>query len=115
MSTDRTENAILLRIDPFIFRMDGLTLFEKMLLNYIYGWTIQGRCCFSSSEWLAYKFGFTTGDVDTTLQLLQMKGYINLRVSPSDPTIRSLSFVFEDLEDPCVELVSPGAAHTEED
>jgi DNA-binding MarR family transcriptional regulator len=112
MSTDRTENAILLRIDPFIFRLDGLSLFEKMILNYIYSWTIQGRCCFSTSEWLAYKFGFTEGDVNTTLDLLQMKGYIRIK---SNPTSRSLSFVFEDLGDPCEGLTSPGEVFTEVD
>ena len=107
MSEDRTENAILLRIDPWIFRLDGLSLLEKMLLNYVYSWTVQGRCCFTSSEWMAYKFGFTAGDIDTTLDLLQMKGYIHIKKSTEDYNLRTLSFNFEDMEDPCNGPASP--------
>ena len=106
MSNDRTENAILLRVDPFIFRLDGLSLFEKMLLNYVYSWSVQGRCCFSSDEWLAYKFGFMASDVFTTLNLLQMKGYIRINRGHGGGA-RSLSFVFEDAPDACEGATSP--------
>lgn len=100
MSTDRTENAILLRIDPWIFRLPDLTLLDKMLLNYVYSWSIQNRCCFSSDAWLAHKFGFTEGDIKTTLDLLQMQGYIRINRSFQGGA-RSLSFVFTDLPDAC--------------
>jgi len=100
MANDRTENAILLRVDPWIFRLDGLTLLEKILLNYVYSWTIQGRCCFSSDEWLGHKLGFSKGDIFTTLNLLEMKGYIKINRGFQGGA-RSLSFVFTDAPDPC--------------
>ena len=53
MADDRTEAAILWRIDPWIFREEGLSFMEKMLLNYVFSWSIQNRCCFSSDEWIA--------------------------------------------------------------
>jgi len=106
VSNDRTENAILLRVDPWIFRLDGLTLLEKILCNYIYSWTIQGRCCFSSSEWLGHKLGFSKGDIDATLNLLQMKGYIKINRGFQGGA-RSLTFVFEDAADPCDGVSGP--------
>ena len=106
MANDRTENAILVRVDPWIFRLEGLSLFEKLLLNYVYSWSIQGRCCFSSDDWLAHKFGFPKGDVFTTLNLLEMKGYIRINRSFQGGA-RSLSFVFEDAADPCEGSTGP--------
>jgi len=103
---NRTENPILLRIDPFIFRIDGLSLLEKMLLNYVYAWSVQGRCCFSSSSWFGYKFGFTEGDINTTLELLQMKGYIRINKG-FEGGARSLSYVFSDAGDVCEGITSP--------
>lgn len=103
---DRTENAILLRVDPWIFRLDGLTLLEKILLNYVYSWSIQNRCCFSSDSWLGHKLGFEEGDIKTTLDLLQMKGYIRINRSFQGGA-RSLSFVFTDLPDPCEGSTGP--------
>ena len=96
---DQSDHAILLRIDPWIFREEGLSLFEKMLANYVYSWTIQGKCCFVSDEWLGYKFGFTKQEVFTTLNLLQMKGYI--KINRGFQGARSLSFVFSDIGDVC--------------
>jgi len=106
MANDRTENAILVRVDPWLFRLEGLSLFEKLLLNYVYSWSIQGRCCFSSDDWLGHKFGFPKGDVFTTLNLLEMKGYIRINRSFQGGA-RSLTFVFEDVADPCEGSTGP--------
>jgi hypothetical protein len=103
---NRTENAILLRVDPWIFRIEGLSLFEKILLNYVYSWSIQQRCCFSTDEWMGHKFGFPKNDVFTTLNLLQMKGYITINRAFKGGA-RSLSFVFTDVPDPCENSTGP--------
>lgn len=104
--TNKTEAAILLRVDPWIFRLEGLSLFEKCLANYVYSWSIQQRCCFSSDEWLAYKFGYPVSDIQTTLNLLQMKGYITINRGFLQGA-RSLSYNFEDQADVCDGITSP--------
>ena len=104
-----SDHHILLRVDPWIFHLDGLSLFEKMLLNYIWGWAVQHRCCFSSDQWLGYKFGFPAHDVYTTLNLLQMKGFIKINRGFQGGA-RSLSFVFdpkENIPDPCAGVEGP--------
>lgn len=106
MADDRTEAAILWRIDPWIFREEGLSFLEKMLLNYVFSWTIQGRCCFSSDEWIAYKLNVERSDIFTTLNLLQMKGYIKINRAFSGGA-RSLSFTFSDVPDVCEGSTGP--------
>ena len=103
---DQSDHAILLRIDPWIFREEGLSLFEKMLANYVYSWTIQGRCCFVSDEWLGYKFGFSKQEVFTTLNILDMRGYIKINRAFNGGA-RSLSFVFSDIDDICDGVLGP--------
>lgn len=100
MTDNKTEAAILWRIDPWIFRENGLTFMEKMLLNYVFGWSIQNRCCFSSDEWLGYKLNISPFDIATTLDLLQLKGYIKINKNFDDGA-RSLSFTFSDVNDVC--------------
>lgn len=106
---NKTDMAILLRVDPWIFRLDGLSLFEKCLLNYVYSWTLQGRCCFTPDDWLAHKFGFQPSDVKTSLELLEFKGYIKINKGITKG-LRSLSFVFSDAEDVCLGVNSPEEA-----
>ena len=107
MNNQTSDHAILLRIDPFIFRMEDLSLFEKMLLNYVFSWAVQNKCCFSSSEWLAYKFGYTEQEVDTTLRLLEMKNLIKINRAFTGGA-RALTFVFEEeIQDPCDGLTGP--------
>lgn len=104
-----SDHAILLRIDPWIFKMEGLSLFEKMLLNYVFSWAVQHRCCFSSDEWLAHKFGFSKQEVFTTLNLLEMKNLIKINRGFGGGA-RSLSFVFgpeDKIEDPCDSSTGP--------
>lgn len=106
MADDRTEAAILWRIDPWIFREEGLTFMEKMLLNYVFSWSIQNRCCFSSDEWLGYKLNVQPSDIFTTLNLLQMKGYIRINRG-FEGGARSLSFTFSDVKDVCEGSTGP--------
>ena len=106
MTDNRTEAAILWRIDPWIFREEGLSFIEKMLLNYVFSWSIQNRCCFSSDEWIAYKLNVPASDIFATLNLLQMKGYIKINRNFDDGA-RSLSFTFSDVEDVCKDSTGP--------
>ncbi len=106
MTEDRTEAAILWRIDPWIFREEGLTFMEKMLLNYVFSWSIQNKCCFSTDEWIAFKLNVQPSDIFTTLNLLQMKGYISINRN-FDNGDRSLSFTFSDVEDVCKKSTGP--------
>lgn len=106
MNQETSDHAILLRIDPWIFRMTDLSLFEKMLYNYVWSWGVQNRCCFSSDEWLAHKFGFTKQEVFTTLNLLEMKGLIKINRGFSGGA-RSLSVVMEDFPDTCADSTGP--------
>ena len=107
---NKTDLPILLRIDPWIFRLEDLTLFEKCLLNFVYSFSILNKCCFSPDEWLAHKFGFEPSDVKTTLDLLQMKGYIAIS-RKFDGGHRSLSFNFSDVQDPCTGVNGPEDAY----
>ena len=107
MNAETSDHAIFLRIEPWIMRIDGISLLEKMLLNYIFSWRIQHKCCFSSDEWLGHKLGFPTQDIFTTLNLLQMKGFIKINRSFQGGA-RSLTFLFEEeIEDPCEGLTGP--------
>jgi hypothetical protein len=102
-----SDHAILLRVEPWIMRLEGLSIFEKLLLGYVFSWAVQHRCCFSSDEWLAHKFGVEKQDVFTTLNLLQMKGYIKINRAFQGGA-RALNFVFEeDIPDPCDGLTGP--------
>lgn len=107
MNQETSDHDILVRVVPWIMRLEGLSFFEKILLGYVYSWRIQHRCCFSSDEWLAHKFGVTKQDVFTTLNLLEFKGYIKINRAFQGGA-RSLTFVFEeDIEDPCNGLTGP--------
>jgi len=106
MADDRTEAAILWRIDPWIMREEGLSFIEKLLLNYVFGWTIQGRCCFSSDQWIAYKLNLQESDIRTAFELLQMKGYIKINRG-FEGGARSLSFTFSDVPDVCEGSLGP--------
>ncbi len=106
MADDRTEAHILWRIDPWIFREEGLSMLEKMLLNYVFSWTIQNRCCFSSDEWIAYKLNLQPSDIFTALNLLKMKGYISINRG-FEGGARSLSFTFSDVDDVCKGATAP--------
>lgn len=104
MST-QSDHAIMLRIDPWIFRLD-LTLEEKMLLNFIYSWSIMNKCTSIDEDWIAYKFNWEASFVLLQLDLLKMKGYIRLKQSETTGA-RLASFIFSDVADPCEDLEEP--------
>lgn len=107
MNAETSDHAILLRVEPWIMRLEGLSFLEKLLAGYVFSWRVQHRCCFSSSEWLAHKFGLTKQDVDTALNLLEMKNIIKIN-KVFQGGARSLTFVFEeDIPDPCDGLDGP--------
>ena len=107
MNAETSDHAILLRVEPWIMRLEGVSFLEKLLLGYIFSWRIQHKCCFSSDEWLAHKFGLDKQDVFTSLNLLEMKGYIKINRAFQGGA-RSLTFLFEEqIEDPCDGLTGP--------
>jgi hypothetical protein len=95
----QSDLPIMVRIEPWIFRLEGLSLLEKLLMSYIFGWSVFNKCCVNTPEWLAYKFGFTPQEIETTLSLLQMSGHIEMSKG-SDGNL-SLWVIIEGVESPC--------------
>lgn len=69
---------ILLRIDNFIWTDQNLNYPEKIILNFIFSWSIKEQCCFASSEWIAAKFGWNERFVDQVIAMLQARGYVSI-------------------------------------
>jgi hypothetical protein len=100
MSTNNTsDHAILMRIEPWIFRLEGLSLLEKLCFSYIWGWSISNRCCESDTEWLGYKLGFTPNDIRTTLTLLEFENWIQIQFL-GDTKFRAWANI-EGVDNPC--------------
>ena len=107
MEEQISDHAIMLRVDPFIFHMSDLTLLEKILLNFIFGWAVQAKCCWTSNAWLGHKFGFSAEDIKSTLELLQVKGLITINYGYANDQ-RTLNFVFDEhIPNPCHGIQGP--------
>jgi hypothetical protein len=110
MEEQISDNAIMFRVDPFIFHMTDLTLLEKILLNFVFGWAVQHKCCWTSNAWLGHKFGFSAADIKSTLELLQVKGLITINYDYPEGN-RTLNFVFDEtIPNPCDGLTGPEQA-----
>ena len=110
MEEQISDHAIMFRVDPFIFHMTDLSLLEKILLNFIFGWAVQHKCCWTSNEWLGHKFGFAPEDIKSTLELLQVKGLITIDYS-YEAGKRTLNFVFDEpIPNPCDGQTGPEQA-----
>jgi hypothetical protein len=72
------EQAILLRIDPFLWQDESLNYPEKIVLNLIFSFTIRQECCDLTNEWIAGKFGWTPSFVDEVIQLLRVREWIHV-------------------------------------
>ena len=49
-----SENGyILMRVDPFIWHNDELQYPEKLLINVVFGFTLENKCCHLADTWFA--------------------------------------------------------------
>lgn len=90
---------ILLRVDPFIWNDSSLTLEQKIILNLIFSFTIQGKCCFLSDAWISTKFGFQESLVRDIIKTLERNGWIRVRYAPG--VARTLAIIIPGEQDPC--------------
>lgn len=70
------EGYILLRIDPQIWHDQSLNYPEKIILNLIWGFHAQGKCCMVSDEWISQKFGMDYSLVRDVLKMLITRGFV---------------------------------------
>lgn len=97
-----TEGYILLRVDPHIWNDESLNYPEKIILNLIYGFTAQGKCCMITDEWISAYFGIELKLVASILQMLRIRQYITVtEASAGSPRRMSINIPGE--PDPCVE------------
>lgn len=70
------DSYILLRIDPFIWRDESLNIPEKILLNFVFSFTFENKCCDVPSAWIADRFGWTTQFVNEMIQMMALRGWL---------------------------------------
>lgn len=91
---------ILLRVDPFIWRDDSLNVNEKILLNFVFSFTIENKCCDVPSDWIADRFGWTERFVDEMIQMMIMRGW--LFVNKEFGGVRKMSIAIPGHLNPCL-------------
>lgn len=96
------EGYILLRVDPHIWNDESLNYPEKIILNLIYGFTAQGKCCFVSDEWITAKFGIDLNLVRSVIQMLRIRQYITVEDASADSP-RRMSINIPGEPNPCIE------------
>lgn len=69
---------IMLRVDPFIWHNDSLTYPEKLILNIVFGFTIDNNCCRIADTWFATKFGWTPQFVGEMIEMLRKRGFLTV-------------------------------------
>ena len=95
---------ILLRIDPMIWQDQSLTYPEKILLNLIFQFTADAKCCELTDDWIANKFGMEVKFVGQMISMLMLRGWIN--VSPQTLTNpRKLSINIPGFKNPCEDYI----------
>ena len=97
-----SEGYILLRVDPHIWHDQSLNYPEKIILNLIYGFTAQGKCCFVSDEWISAKFGIDLNLVRSVIQMLKVRQFINV-TEPTAEYPRRMCINIPGEQDPCLE------------
>lgn len=96
------ENSyILLRIDPFIWNDSSLNYPEKIILNFIFSWTVQKKCCHVSNDWLANAFGWEPSFVAEVISLLHQRGWINVERPAFGSGPRMMSINIPGEPNPC--------------
>jgi hypothetical protein len=71
-----SEGYILLRIDPHIWNDQSLNYPEKIILNLVYGFTAQGKCCLVSDDWISAYFGIDSSLVSNVISMLSARGFL---------------------------------------
>lgn len=95
------EGAIFLRIDRAIWSDPALAIEQKIIINFVYQFHVQGLCCTFTPEWIAYKFGWEPQFVQEVVTLLEMLGYIRVRVVNDK---FAMSIILPGENDPCQSL-----------
>jgi hypothetical protein len=93
------EQPILLRVDPFIWNDESLNYPEKIILNFIFSFTIRGECCAVPDSWIGMKFGWGTKFTTEVIDLLKIRGWVNVH-SQWDGS-RTMSINIPGTPDPC--------------
>jgi hypothetical protein len=91
--------AILLRVDPFIWQDESLNYPEKIMLNLVFSFTIRGECCSLTDQWIGNKFGWSAQFSRELIQLLSNRGWI--KIHPQWDGTRNLSLHIPGSPDPC--------------
>jgi hypothetical protein len=102
------EGYILLRVDPFIWEDESLTIPEKILLNFVFSFTIENKCCTVQSSWIAQRFGWTERFVNEMILMMTIRGW--LFVSDNKSGTRTMSILIPGHPNPCL---APEAEYTE--
>ena len=98
---DKYPGYILLRLDNFIMQNPALNLEEKLYLSIIFGFSIQGKCCFATQDWIAYKLGLSPVLVNEIEKKLARQGFIKIRQASYRNGQRAVTFILDGFEDPC--------------
>jgi hypothetical protein len=98
---DKYPGYILIRLDNFLMQNPALNLEEKLYLSIIFGFTIQGKCCFASTDWIAYKLGLSPLLVFEMEKKLARQGFIKIRQASYRDGARAVTFILDGFEDPC--------------
>ena len=101
---------ILLRIDPFIWRDESLNIPEKILLNFVFSFTIEGKCCDVETSWIAHKFGWSIQFVNEMILMMVIRGW--LYVNENSEGTRFMSINIPGHTNPCL---APEIEYTEID
>ena len=81
-----------------------LNLEEKLIMNYIWGWQVQDKCCFASDEFLSGMIACTELKTRGLINGLANRGRIKIHTAPGSNT-RMLSIHVQGQEDPCTKEI----------
>jgi len=95
-----SDTYILLRIDPFIWRDESLNIPEKILLNFVFSFTVENRCCDVDTSWIADRFGWNPQFVNEMINMMALRGWLYVE-RKSDGT-RLMSINIPGRNNPCL-------------
>ena len=81
-----------------------LNLEEKLIVNYVWGWQVQNKCCFASDEFLGEIICCTPIKTRGLINGLANRGKVKITHAP-DTTARMLSIPIQGEPDPCVQEI----------
>lgn len=103
-----SQGYILLRIDPFIWEDESLNIPEKILLNFVFSFTIENKCCDVDSAWIARRFGWTPQFVNEMILMMVIRGWLYVSENPNGT--RHMSIIIPGRTNPCL---APEIEYTE--